>query len=204
MVLIFESDAEFNDYVTAQTAGQGLSAEKVASFYDLLSNRLVLRLRECKTFATPLHEAVHQQAHNRGVLQRLAPVPAWFNEGLATGFEGDGERLKSGPKTFNRRYAALAVAAKQTSWADIVREDAAFQGDILAGEAYAQAWALHWWLYTRHRPAYRKLLQHYTGLEPLTAVSPEDREKTFVELVEHLPQNLQADFLREANRLLRR
>lgn len=204
VVLIFENDQEFDRYVSAETAGTGLSAEKIASYYNLLTNRLALRVRECKTFATPLHEAIHQQAHNRGVLQRLAPVPAWFNEGLATGFEGDGERVKSGPKAFNRKYAGIALAARKIAWTDIVREDAGFRGDILAGEAYAQAWSLHWWLYTRHRPAYRKLLQHYSTLEPLTDISAEDRIKTFEEIVGKPPAELQQEFAREAGRMLKR
>lgn len=204
VVLIFEDDQEFNRYVAAQTEGVGLSAEKIASFYDLLTNRLALRVRECRTFVTPLHEAIHQQAHNRGVLTRLAPVPAWFNEGLATGFEGDGEKLKSGPKALNRKYAAIALNAKKTNWTDIVREDAAFQGDILAGEAYAQAWALHWWLYTRHRAEYRKLLKHYASLEPLMSVSAEERLRVFEELVGTPPEELQQAFQKEAGRLLKR
>lgn len=204
VVLIFESDQEFNGYVTAQTEGTGLSAEKIASFYDFLTNRLALRVRECKTFVTPLHEAIHQQAHNRGVLTRLAPVPAWFNEGLATGFEGDGEKLKSGPKAMNRKYAGIALNAKKTSWTDIVREDTAFQGDILAGEAYAQAWGMHWWLYTRHRPEYRKLLQHYSALEPLTTVSAEERLQTFADIVGQSPEELQQAFAQEVGKSLKR
>jgi hypothetical protein len=203
VALIFEDDAEFDRYVAAQTEGLGLSADKVASFYDLLTNRLVLRVRECRTFTTPLHEAIHQQAHNRGVLQRLAPVPAWFNEGLATGFEGDGERVKSGPKALNRKYATIALNARKITWTDIVREDKSFQGDILAGEAYAQAWGLHWWLYTRYRPAYRRLLKHYSGLEPLTEVSPDDRQRTFEEIVGKPASDLRDEFQREASRLLR-
>ncbi len=204
VVLIFEDDKQFDRYVAAQTEGQGLSAEKIASFYDLLTNRLALRVRECKTFTTPLHEAIHQQAHNRGVLTRLAPVPAWFNEGLATAFEGDGEKLKSGPKALNKKYATLALNAKKISWTDIVRDDNAFQGDILAGEAYAQAWALHWWLYTRYRPEYRQLLQHYSALTPLTATSAEERHKSFEETVGKAPKALQQEFARDVGKLLKK
>jgi hypothetical protein len=202
VVVIFEDDDEFNRHVAVQTDGQGLSAEKIASFYDLLTNRLALRLRECRRFTTPLHEAIHQQAHNRGLLTRLAPVPAWFNEGLATGFEGDGERVKSGPQSLNRKYAAIALQAQTTSWTDIVRQDTAFQGDILAGEAYAQAWALHWWLYTRHRDRYRALLRDYSQLEPLTEVSPDDRQRRFEEIVGQTPDELRSDFERTVGRLV--
>lgn len=204
VVLIFEDDQEFDGYVAAQTEGQGLSAEKIASFYDLLTNRLALRVRECKTFATPLHEAIHQQAHNRGVLARLAPVPAWFNEGLATAFEGDGEKLKSGPKALNKKYATLALNAKKISWTDIIREDKAFQGDILAGEAYAQAWSLHWWLYTRYRPEYRKLLQQYSALAPLTTVTAEERQTSFEETVGKTAESLRKEFEIDVGRLLKK
>lgn len=204
IVLIFENDEEFNRQVTAETQGDGLAAKSIASYYSLLTNRLNLRLRECRTFATPLHEAIHQQAHSRGVLQRLAPVPAWFNEGLATGFEGDGERLKSGPKAFNRKYASIAVNSRKIGWTDVVRDDGGFRGDILAGEAYAQAWALHWWLYTRHRAEYRTLLQQYSQLPPLTEIPAEQRLQTFLSIVGHSPEELQTKFLSEARRLLKR
>ena len=203
VLLIFEDDREFNRYVTAQTSGAGLTAEKIASFYDLLSTRLVLRVRECKTFVPPLHEAIHQQAHNRGLLTRLAPVPAWFNEGLATGFEGDGERLKSGPKTLSRKYASISLQSRKVSWTDIVREDAAFQGDILAGEAYAHAWGLHWWLFTRYRPAYRQLLAHYSQLEPLTSTTAEERLQSFQDIIGKSPADLQREFQQEVSQRLR-
>ena len=74
----------------------------------------------------------------------------------------------------------------------------------LAGEAYAQAWGLHWWLYTRYRAEYRKLLQHYSSLEPLTTVSAEERLKTFEEIVGHSPDELQQEFQKDVGKLLKR
>ncbi len=204
VVLIFENDPEFDRFFQERTQGKGLSAEKINSYYDLLTNRLVLRLRECRTYDTPLHEAIHQLAHNRGVLTRLAPVPAWFNEGLATGFEGDGKRVKSGPKAFNQNYAQIALNARETTWTDIVREDKAFQGDVLAGEAYAQAWGLHWWLLTHYREQYHALLRHYSALEPLAETSAEERLADFERIVGKSPQALELDFEKDAAKRIRR
>ena len=204
VVLIFENDQEFDAYFTARTEGNGLSAEKINSYYDLLTNRLVLRLRECHTYDTPLHESIHQLAHNFGALTRLAPVPAWFNEGLATGFEGDGKKVKSGPKAFNRHYAGIALRSKRTTWNDLVREDKAFQGDVLAGEAYAQAWGMHWWLLTRYSEQYRALLRHYSSLEPLTDVAADQRLVDFEQIVGRSPSQLEREFDQEAAKLLRR
>ena len=78
VLLIFETDDDFMKYTEVETGGRGLSAGNILGFYSGLSNHLAIRMSECHTFETPLHEAIHQQVHNRGVLQRLAPAPAWF------------------------------------------------------------------------------------------------------------------------------
>ncbi len=195
--LIFESDPQFNAYTVSITGQDGVSAENIAAFYDLLSNRLVIRLRECATFDTPLHEAVHQQVYNRGVLQRLAPIPSWFNEGLATGFEGDGRRVRSGPKSVSDRYGPLALAARQIDWAEVVANDRAFQGDVLAAEAYGHAWGLHWLLVTRYRTEYNRLVRHFAAKPPLSLDRPDQRVAEFETIVGKSVSELQQEFLRE-------
>ncbi|MBX3438569.1 MAG: DUF1570 domain-containing protein, partial [Planctomycetaceae bacterium] len=104
VTLIFESDRDFNAYVAESTDSSGLSAEHILGFYSPLTNWLAIRIGECRTYQVPLHEAVHQQVFNRGLLQRLAGVPVWFNEGIATGFENDGERINVGPNKVNTTY----------------------------------------------------------------------------------------------------
>ncbi len=197
VALIFESDRHFNAYTTTVTGQQGLSAENIAAFYDLLTNRLVIRLRECATFDTPLHEAVHQQVYNRGILQRLAPVPAWFNEGIATGFEGDGQKVRSGPKSVSDRYGQMALRARVVNWQEVVANDRAFQGDVLAAEAYGHAWGLHWLLVTKYRPEYNKLVRHFSAKQPLSLDRPDQRIAEFEELLGKSVQDLQDEFYRE-------
>jgi hypothetical protein len=202
--VIFESDRQFDAYFAATTEGPALAAQNISAYYDLLSNRLVIRLRECATFDTPLHEAVHQQVYNRGILQRLAPVPAWFNEGLATGFEGDGERIRSGPKSLSDRYGPLALRAQRVNWPEIIANDRAFQGDVLAAEAYGHAWGLHWLLVTKYRTEYNQLVRHFAAKKPLELDRPDERVAEFERIVGKSVEALQREFYVELQRALNR
>lgn len=204
VALIFESDRQFDAYAVSITGQDGLSPENIAAFYDLMSNRLVIRLRECASFDTPLHEAVHQQVYNRGILQRLAPVPAWFNEGLATGFEGDGERIRGGPKIVSNRYGPLALQARVVNWREVVANDRSFHGDVLASEAYGHAWGLHWLLVTKYRTEYHKLVRHFAAKQPLDLDRPDQRVEEFERILGKSVKDLQDEFYRELPKALRR
>ncbi len=159
VLLIFETDDDFIRFTAEETGGQGLSAGLILGYYNGLSNRLVIRMSECHTFETPLHEAIHQQVYNRGLIQRLAPSPVWFNEGIATGFEGNGDKIKGGPLRVSARYGRRARLATSVNWDQIVADDKAFRGDVLAGEAYAHAWSIHWFLVTKYRKQYIEYLR---------------------------------------------
>jgi hypothetical protein len=200
-VVIFEADSDFDAYYRTELGEQaGLSAKNVASFYDVLSNRLVLRARECRTFDTPLHEAIHQLVYNRDLIHRLAPVPLWLHEGLASGFEGDGVRVKSGPRAVNERYASVALRARKADWADLVENDKAFQGDVLAAQAYAQSWGLHWLLLTRYPEAYQQILGHYRQVEPLAEPAPAERKAVIERSTGKSLSELQQEFVESASK----
>ena len=83
-VLIFESQTDFDKYARTVMGGNGLPVGRVMGFYSELNNMLAIRLSECRTFETPLHEAIHQLSFNHQMLPRLAGTPRWFAEGLAT------------------------------------------------------------------------------------------------------------------------
>ncbi|HET6426052.1 MAG TPA: DUF1570 domain-containing protein [Planctomycetaceae bacterium] len=203
--VIFESDRHFDGYTVRDTSGQGgISAANISAYYNLESNRLVIRLSECTTFETPLHEAVHQQVYNRGILQRFAPVPMWFNEGIATGFEGDGERVRSGPKSISDRYARMALKARTVDWAEIVARDQPFQGDVLAAEAYGHAWGLHWLLVTKYRAEYNNLVKHYAAKRPLLVDRPDQRVAEFEKILGKSVAELEREFQQELPRAMAR
>ena len=181
VLLIFESDDAFDAYAESVTKGQGLSAGNISGFYNGLTNYLAIRMTECHTFEVPLHEAIHQQVFNQGVLTRLAPIPTWFNEGIAAGFEANSDRISAGPTKVHTRYAKMAATANQLTWSQLVVEDQAFRGDVLAGEAYCHAWCLHWLLVTKHAKQYSAYVKHLSEKQPFTKQDSTVREEEFVQ-----------------------
>lgn len=194
-VLIFESDRDFNEYASAIVGDDTLSAQNIAGFYSALSNHLVLRLSECDSFQVPMHEFIHMQVHNRGILKRLAPVPVWFHEGIATSFEGERGQVLRVPSQITDRYANLAARSRTVTWKEIVERDRFFQGDMFAGEAYGNAWALHWLLLTQYKAQYGKYVRHLADRSPLEDYSAEERLKQFEEIIGKSPDELQREFL---------
>jgi len=194
VLLIFESDKDFNDYAASVTKGQGLSVSRISGFYDGMTNYLAIRMAECATFEVPLHEAIHQQVYNRGILQRLAPIPSWFNEGIATGFEANKDRIQSGPAKVHSRYAAQVSSVEQVSWEDLVSKDLAFQGDVMAGDAYCLAWCLHWLLVTERPDKYTEYVKMLGEKEPLAKEDDETRTQEFIDHFGNDFQQLRQDF----------
>ncbi len=194
VLLIFETDDDFIKFTNEESGGRGLSAGNILGYYSGLTNHLVIRMSECHTFETPLHEAIHQQVYNRGVLQRLSPAPVWFNEGIATGFEGNGERINGGPLKVNSRYARSAMRARNVDWDDVVADDRAFRGDVLAGEAYAHAWSIHWFLATKYRKQYIEYLQLLSQKQPLQKDDAQTRIADFERIFGKRIGKLQGEF----------
>lgn len=194
VLIIFETDDDFIAFTQEETGGQGLSAGNILGYYSGLTNHLVIRMSECHTFETPLHEAIHQQVYNRGVLRRLSPAPAWFNEGIATGFEGNGERINAGPLKVNTRYSRAAMRARTVNWDEVVADDRAFRGDVLAGEAYAHAWSIHWFLATKYRKQYIEYLQLLSRKQTLEQDDRRARTDDFERIFGKSVGQLQSEF----------
>lgn len=205
VVLIFEKDDAFDQYfldeqrrATGAALPDGLSIAGITAYYNLISNELVLRQSSCAKFDTPLHESVHQLAHNRGVFQRLAPVPVWINEGLATAFEGDGDRPRGTPRLANPRFVRRLHLTEKLDFRDILAEDRGFRTNELAAEAYSLGWALHWYVLTQHKTKYAPLLAHYGALAPLSQEpSPEARVAEFEQVTGLSLTTLRAEVLKK-------
>lgn len=199
VVLIFETDEIFEDFTAKETGNNGLSAGNIAGFYSQLTNGLYIRMSECYTFATPLHEAIHQQCFNTGVLQRLSPLPKWFVEGMATGFEGSGDKVKGDPLKLNGQYAkSIAESGRipgDLDWDLVGSVDRLFGADIFAGESYFHAWSMHWLLFSKHREKYTKFLQAMSQLQPLSEAKPDDQKKAFVAAFGKSPNSFQNEFI---------
>ncbi|WP_417851571.1 DUF1570 domain-containing protein [Thalassoglobus sp.] len=194
VLLIFESDDDFNEYAAEATGGTGLSAANIAGFYSPITNWLAVRMSSCDSFEVPLHEAIHQQMYNR-VLQRLAPIPKWFDEGIATGFEGEGERISISPAKVNPRYAAQAQKMSgRVNWRSVIENDGAFTADVLAGEAYTLAWCMHWLLANKYQEEYEAYVQELAAREPLGRLDAEERANRFKAALDVSIADLQKEF----------
>ncbi len=192
-MLIFESDDDFEAYAK-ETTSLGAGVSNVLAFYSSISNNLILRMSECSSFETPLHEAIHLQTSNRGVAKRLAPIPAWFMEGIATGFEGKGDRINVSPDRINSHYALLSGIAKLLNWGEVVTYNGAFRGSVLSGDAYVHAWGLHWMLVTQYPKEYLEYVQHLSRKEPFEESSSKQQYEEFVEIMKVRPESLQLKF----------
>lgn len=204
VVLIFETEPDFEKYALSITQGNGLSARRIAGFYSGVTNYLAIRLGECKTFDVPLHEAIHQLSYNRNIFQRLSPVPHWFDEGLATGFEANQGKVALGPTKVSPRYARQVRGAERVSFGSILENDDAFGGDILAGEAYGRAWALHWLLVTKYRTQYGKYVRLLAEKQTLAKETSEQRLADFQEAFDKSPDEVEQDFRSSIDVAIRR
>lgn len=194
VLLIFESEDDFDEYTLEATGATGLSAANIAGFYTPITNWLAVRMSSCDSFEVPLHEAIHQQMYNR-VLQRLAPVPKWFDEGIATGFEGDGERITISPSKVNPRYSAQTQALSgRVNWKTVVENDGAFTADVLAGDAYTLAWCMHWLLANHHEAEYEKYVEELASRKPLETLDSTERLDRFRDAFGVSVMDLQSEF----------
>jgi hypothetical protein len=194
IVLIFETKDDFAKYASAATSRDENVAQRVAGFYSKLTNILAVRLEECRTYETTLHEAIHQQVYVRKILQRLAPIPTWFDEGLATGFEANAGKINVGPGKISVRYANQALEATQVKWDNLLADDDAFGTPALVDDAYGQAWGLHWLLVTRYKTEYAAYLRLLGQKKPLQEDSPQQRQADFQQAFGERLAEMQSQF----------
>jgi len=204
VLIIFESDSDFDTYYQVTSSGNSLSATSVLGFYSSTTNWLTVRMSSCDSFAVPLHEAIHLQMSNR-VLQRLAPIPRWYAEGIANAFEGNGERIDSSPGKVNADYVQRAQGTPPgRSWSDILGEDESFMTDVVAGEAYTLAWCLHWMTSTQNKEGYKRYVQALAERKPLEKVSSRQDAELFEKCFGQSMSQIQADFPRVIASAVRR
>src|SRR5437588_3433364 len=116
-----------------------------------------------RTVATIVHEATHQLAFNSGLQVRFADVPFWVSEGLAIYFETPnlestkGWRNIGGINRVNlinfRKYLPRRPAG---SLEQLLSDDKRFRDPATSSDAYAEAWALNYYLLQTKSETYVK------------------------------------------------
>jgi hypothetical protein len=157
--------------------------------------------------ATIVHEATHQIAFNCGVQTRLADVPVWMSEGMAMYFETpdlSGSRAWRGVGAVNRarldQFRRYSRTRPADSLSTLLSDDHRLQKPEGVLDAYAESWALTYYL-IKQRPkdfvAYLKLL---ADKSPGTKDTPEQRRQQFEQQFGDL-KRLDEDFQRQTGRL---
>ncbi len=199
------------DFQRYAADGQGAVPAGVLGWYGLESNRIVLYDMQAgpdsqhwqQNASVIIHEATHQTAFNTGVHSRWAPPPLWVAEGLATMFEAPGvydsrhwtqrsDRVNRGRlEAFRRR---VEPNHRLESLRAMIASDRRFR--VAPAAAYAEAWALSFYLVETQPSKYARYLALTAAREPFTKATAAERTAEFESVFGTDWRMFQAHFLR--------
>jgi hypothetical protein len=228
LVVIF---ADRQRYEAFAARDLGAAADRVVGYYNLMTNRVttfdltgsaglprpagqaaaragleILSSPEASGMvATLVHEATHQMAFNGGLHQRLAPVPLWLSEGVATYFEtpdlGSDRGWKGIGNVNTARLERFLAHHRTGTLEQIVLGDEPFRRPDEALDAYSRAWALTFFLTQTRKAAFVSYLRTISRKEPLADDSQEERLRDFKAAFGASPADLEEPLLRHMTRL---
>ncbi|MCP4811924.1 MAG: DUF1570 domain-containing protein, partial [Planctomycetaceae bacterium] len=171
-------------------------------------NRILSQPAGERTVATVVHEATHQLAYNSGLQKRYTDNPFWVSEGMAIFFETPDLKSTKGWRTlggvnrvnlFNfRKYLARRPG---DSLQTLVSRDQRFQDPKLAADAYAEAWALNYFLLRTRKEQYAEYLRKLVIQPELTPANEERRIADFKAVFGGDLEALEAEFIRYIRRI---
>jgi hypothetical protein len=207
IAIVFAKRSDFERYASKE----GASVAGLLGYYMPKSNRVVMfdqgegngnKEAWQESFATVLHEASHQTAFNTGIHSRTSPPPRWVAEGLGTMFEAKGvadsraypyekDRINRG--RFNN-FRMFKSTRKPVAFLELLQSDAPFQRDSV--RAYAESWALTFYLVEKMPREYAKYLKKTASRPPFTGYSSSQRVKDFTDVFGTNLPLLDSKFLR--------
>lgn len=222
VVVIFAERKRYEEHAARDL---GAAADRVVGYYNLLTNRVttfdltgsdslarrpaasasragleILQSPEAADLVSTLvHEASHQMAFNCGLHRRLAPVPVWLSEGVATFFEtpDPGGRGWKGIGGVNKPRLEKFLAGYSPGCLEgIVLADDAFRDADGALDAYARAWALTAFLAQTRKAALGEYLAIVAAKRPFDADDPDRRRADFVAAFGVEPRELEEPLLK--------
>ncbi len=182
----------------------GETAESVIGYYHLASNRMTtFNVPDWeRNVATIIHEATHQLAYNCGLQRRFADNPMWVSEGLATFFESPDRRNPGRWRNIGRvnhvnlaRWHNYLGHRPQESLATLLADDTRFRNSSTATAAYAECWALTYFLIKTRRKEYVEYLQMLSAGRPLAERTQRERIEMFETAFDTTLVELDKDFL---------
>ncbi|QDU54307.1 DUF1570 domain-containing protein [Aeoliella mucimassa] len=191
VAVIYASQQDY--YEASRVAGQDLGPGALGH-YDPRTNRVLMFDRVAQsdndwaiTANTIVHEATHQTAFNVGLHSRTSVTPKWVIEGLATMFEARGVHHSRAADTRMDRvnysrlgdYRSYVRPVQKRDIAQLVASDTPFQANTL--KAYADAWALTFYLSETRPREYERYLQMLADRPALTLYPAAERVRDFRE-----------------------
>jgi hypothetical protein len=149
-------------------------------------NSILSRPQAQRTVATIVHEATHQIAFNCGFQQRYADIPLWVSEGVAVYFETPDLSNSKGWRGIggvNRdrllQFRHYLAKRPSDSLATLISNSQRFRNAATAPDAYAEAWALNYYLLRRRSEEYIAFLKDLAERQPLRNETEEERLASF-------------------------
>ena len=190
VAVIYDSEQEYHE--AARKTGAQLQPNTLGH-YDPTSNRVLMFDRVGNhdrdwgiTANTIVHEATHQMAFNTGLHSRTATTPQWVVEGLATMFEargvyqsgaGDTRRDRINQGRLDDYFHFVDSATGKLTLGELVASDTPFRTS--SQRAYAEAWALTFFLSETRPREYEQYLKLTAARKPLSEYEPVERVRDF-------------------------
>jgi hypothetical protein len=170
-------------------------------------NQILAQPEALQTVSTIVHEATHQIAFNCGLHTRLSDCPVWFSEGIAVYFETPDLRSAKGWNgigTVNRirfeHFQKYLPHRPADSLQTLLTDDKRFRDAKQSLDAYAEAWALTYFLIKQRPKEYVEYLRILSTKKPLLHDTPEKRLDEFQKAFGDI-KKLDVDFLRYMGRV---
>ncbi|NQU23584.1 MAG: DUF1570 domain-containing protein, partial [Candidatus Nealsonbacteria bacterium] len=170
-------------------------------------NQILAQPDAMRTVSTIVHEATHQIAFNCGLHNRYSDCPVWFSEGIAVYFETPDLRSSKGWRgigVLNRgrlaRFQLYLRNRPADSLKTLLADDKRFHDTKLGLDAYAEAWALSYYLIRSHPRQYVDYLKMLSKKQPLLTDGPQTRLKEFEQFFGDLEQ-FDAQFVRAMSKV---
>lgn len=216
--------AELGDSAEAIVAYYNLQNNRIA-MYDLTGveslrlpgsargsaaqiNRMLAQPQAEATVATIIHEATHQIAFNCGLQTRFADIPLWVSEGLAVYFETPDLQSAKGWRNIgsvNRsrldRFREYLPARGGDSLKTLIADDKRIRDPRTALDAYAEAWALNYYLLRQKPREYVAYLKKLTEKPPMFYDNTETRLQEFRNAFGEDMPRFDADFVRSLQKV---
>jgi hypothetical protein len=142
-------------------------------------------------------------AFNCGLQTRYADIPVWLSEGLAIYFEAPDPQSSTGWRTIGsvnrvrlQGFREYLTRRKSESLKTLLMGDDRMRDPRAALDAYAEAWALNYFLIRQRPKQYVEYLKVLGQKPPLAIFGPEVRLRDFQQAFGENLAQLDAEFLR--------